>query len=112
MLEGIQRVAHRRIADRVNVYLKPLRIECRDQRVELLRRDVGMPAKVWTIGVRLEQGRGVVVDQAIATDLHARRPEALPAELLAQADHTSHIVESICGVDAQSGDRPDRQLAA
>ena len=72
----VERLAHRPVADRVEVRLEPERIELRDPGREALGVDLAEAAVVGraavAVAVRLEHGAGEVLEDPVHHQLHAR----------------------------------------
>ncbi len=79
-LDRVERLAHRTVAQRVEVRLEPERVQLRDrvlQQFGIHERDAGVVRRhAVRIEVRRQRGRGEVLDDAVLHDLHARRREA------------------------------------
>ena len=80
-LDGVERLAHRAFADGVDVHLEPECVESRDVAAERVGVDHAQAAvrgrEAVEVEVRLEDGRGAVLEDPVLHQLHARRAVAI-----------------------------------
>src|SRR4029453_16799517 len=84
-LDGVERLAYGPVADRVQVYLEPVRVEEHEHPLELLGLVHRHPPVVRPL-VRLEEGAVEVLEHAVLEDLHSAEPETPERPALAHLE--------------------------
>ena len=109
-LERVERVADGPVADRVHVHLEAVRVEEDDRLLELLCREHRDPVVVG-VDVRLEQGAGEVLQNAVGKDLRAADAQASEGAGGAQLQELVDLLPAAIPVPEEVALDPHGQLA-
>ena len=112
---GVERVAHRAVADRVHVHLEPVAVQLGDGGREHVRRDELEAARCRCCPpqpsqVGLEHGAGAVLQHAVEHDLHgvAWKQPAGPGGLLALGEQLLDLLQAAPALPPQRRRPPGR----
>ena len=115
-LARIEGVADRAVADRVHVHLEAARVEGDhrlDQLVAIQVADPGLLGLVaGRVAVGAEHRAGVVLEHAVAHDLHGRRMEPADGAAIPPRDELTHLLDAAVPVPPERPDHPGGELAA
>src|SRR5262245_38371577 len=107
---GVQRLANRRVADRMEVHLEALSVELRHGRLELLRLDHRYAARLARDQVGLEQGRRVILHDTVLHDLDGPGIDVALRVFGPQALHPFDLLEALPALPPDRADDVQRQL--
>src|SRR5215467_2675354 len=107
---SIERHADGAIANGMDVNLKALAVEARDQPGEPLRLEVEFATAATAILVALQQRSGPGLDHAVLKDLDRSRSHAFAGESGAPFQHSGHLLLAFLGIRPQGGHDSDSEL--
>ena len=114
LLDAVQRLPDRPLADRVDVDLEPLGVQASHDRLELLGVDERLAAVPGRAPVRvevgLEDGGREVLDHPVLHDLHGRRAEPARSAAFPERDQILHLLDAAVPVPPQRSDDPRGEL--
>ncbi len=112
-LDRVQRLAHRAVADRVEMHLESVGVELRNRLLEQLRLDHRDAAHVFLAFqlVRLEHDGGVILHHAVLHDLDGARVDASRGELAAQLLDRLDLLEPLVALPPDGADHAQREFA-
>ncbi len=114
--EGVERLADGPVADGVHVHLEAGLLTGDDRLGQRLAGDEGVAPVGGRVAAAVEVGvdhrRGEVLRHAVLHDLHRRRPEPRPGQLLAPGDQVGHLLDAAVAVPPQRTDDVRREVPA